>query len=216
LQFRLRPDKLRTQQLIQLRNPTTKQTVFLLGTTHQYHYEDDDYSIWHVKAVVTGTGVDTVFIEMMKDAVDDGRWGEGPVEMPFIAWAAKEAGIAVHGVDSGWNGGWRGRQDRMYAQVQAELPKTKRALIAAGFMHVAQFQRQLEADGFLAVPWSDEEKRAIVDAPVTKTWPPGLEQSLVDAISRARAGQMETDPERQADMKWFIEVREQVLKKIRA
>ena len=39
----------------------------------------------------------------------------------FIAFAAKEAGIKVYGVDSGWDGGWRGRQDRMYEQVKQHL-----------------------------------------------------------------------------------------------
>ncbi len=219
LQFRLRPDKVRTQQLLKLHNKTSDQTVFLLGTTHQYHYEDDDYSIWHVKAVVTGVGADAVFIEMMADAVDapdQSRWGEGPVEMPFIAFAAKEAGLPVFGVDHGWDGGWRGRQDGMYAQVKARLPAYKTALITSGFMHVSQFQRQLEEDGFVVVDWSDDDKRAVVDRDVKKTWPPGLEQALVAAIARAKAGEMSTDPERQADMKWFVEVREMVLKKIRA
>lgn len=216
LQFRIRPDKVRTTQLVQMRNPVNDQRVFLIGTTHQYHYEDDDYSIWHVKALVTGVSADTVFIEMMADAVDNDRWGEGPVEMPFIAYAAKEAGIAVHGVDSGWDGGWQGRQARMYAQVKQHLPESKRAVIAAGFMHTSQYQRQLEEDGWVVVDWSDADKRAIVERDIQKTWPPGLEQALVDAIARAKAGQMETDPERQADMKWFVEVREMVLKKIRA
>lgn len=218
LQFKLRPDKVRTQQLVQLKNPATQQTVFLIGTTHQYHYEDPAYSIWHVKAAVTGLGVDTAFIEMMSDAVAEGRLGEGPVEMPFVATAAKEAGIHVVGVDSGWDGGWRGRQDRMYAQVKARLTgeaPPKRALIASGFMHVSQFQAQLEEDGFVVVAWSDDEKRAVVDRDVEKTWPAGFEVALTDAIARARAGKMDTDPERKADLTWFVEVREQVLKKVR-
>ncbi len=215
LQFKIRPDKVRTQQLLQLKNPTTNQTVYLLGTTHQYHYEDPAYSIWHVKAAVTGLQLDSVFIEMMKDAVDEGRWGEGPVEMPFIAYTAKEAGLHVHGVDSGWDGGWQGRQDRMYQQVKAELPSTKRALIAAGFMHVAQFQRQLEDDGFVVVDWPDDEKRKVTDRDVEKKWPAGLVAGLEAAIARARAGKLDTDPGRAADVGWFVEVREGVLKKIR-
>lgn len=219
LQFKLRPDKVRTQQMVQMRNEQTGQTVFLVGTTHQYHYEDPAYSIWHVKAAVTGLGADTVFIEMMADAVDapnQERWGEGPVEMPFVAFAAKEAGLRVVGVDSGWDGGWQGRQARMYEQVKAVLPTTKRAVITAGFMHVSQFQRQLEEDGFVAVAWGDDDKRAIVDRKIEETWPPGFEQALVRAIERAEAGNLETDPERKADLTWFVDVRQQVLSKVRA
>ena len=214
LQFRLRPDKVRTQQLVQLKHPTTQQVVFLVGTTHQYHYEDSAYSIWHVKAVVTGVDADTVFIEMMRDAVDEGRLGEGPVEMPFVALAAKEAGLRVFGVDSGWDGGWQGRQQRMYEQVKRDLPTSKRALIASGFMHVQQFQRQLEEDGFVVVDWAEDSKRAITDRKVEETWPPGLKEALEAAIARARAGQLDTDPDRAADVEWFIQVRQQILAKM--
>ncbi len=214
IQFRLRPDKVRTQQLVQLRHPTTQQVVFLVGTTHQYHYEDPAYSIWHVKAAVTGLGADTVFIEMMRDAVDAGRWGEGPVEMPFVAYCAKEAGLRVFGVDSGWDGGWQGRQGRMFEQVKRDLPASKRAVITAGFMHVQQFQRQLEEEGFVVVDWSDEAKRAVTDREVSRTWPPGLKEALENAIARARAGQLDTDPDRAADVDWFIQIRQQVLAQI--
>ena len=214
VQFRLRPDKVRTQQLVQLKHPTTQQVVFLVGTTHQYHYEDPAYSIWHVKAAITGVGADTVFIEMMRDAVEAGRLGEGPVEMPFIALAAKEAGMRVFGVDAHWNGGWQGRQSKMYEQVQRDLPTSKRAVITSGFMHVQQFQRQLEGDGFVVVDWSDEAKRAVTDRKVDETWPPGLKAALESAIARAEAGQMDTDPERAADVEWFIKIRRQILARI--
>ena len=214
VQFRLRPERVRTQQLVQLQNPTTQQVVFLVGTTHQYHYEDPAYSIWHLKAAITGVAADTVFIEMMRDAVEEGRLGEGPVEMPFIALVAKEAGLRVFGVDSGWEGGWQGRQTRMYQQVQRDLPTSKRAVIAAGFMHVEQFQTQLEGDGFVVVDWSDEHKSAVCDAPIAQTWPPGLTEALNAAIARAQAGTLDTDPTRAADVDWFISIRQQVLAKM--
>ncbi|MDP2339741.1 MAG: hypothetical protein Q8O67_02185 [Deltaproteobacteria bacterium] len=214
VQFRLRPDKVRTQQLVQLKHPTTQQVVFLVGTTHQYHYEDPAYSIWHVKAAVTGVEADTVFIEMMRDAVDEGRFGEGPVEMPFIALCAKEAGLRVFGVDAHWNGGWQGRQGQMYEQVKRDLPTSKRAVITSGFMHVQQFQRQLEEDGFVVVDWSDDAKRAVTDRKVDETWPVGLKAALEAAIERARAGKMDTDPARPGDVEWFISIRQQILSKI--
>ncbi len=214
--FRLWPDRLRVEQLVKLRHPQTEKTVILLGTTHQYHYEEAAYSIWHVKAVVTGVGADTACIEMMADAVDGGRWGEGPVEMPFIAFAAKEAGLDVVGIDSGWDGGWQGRQARMYEQVKARLalPQTKTALVTSGFMHVSHFQRQFEEDGYVLVPWSDAEKLAITDRAIPHTWPPGLKEALESAIARAKAGEVPTDPDRKADFEWFVKVREMVLRQM--
>ncbi len=216
LQFKLNPSKARVQHLVQLKNSTTGQVVFLAGTTHQYHYDDPAYSIWHVKAIVTGLDVEQVLVETMPDAIAEGRYGDGPVEMPFIALAAKEAGIAVAGMDAGWDGGWRGRQDRMFDNVQREMVGKKRVLITSGFMHVRQFEEQLTAVGFAVVPWSEEERQALFERDVEERWPAGLETALKDAIARAEAGKLDTDPERSADVSWFIEVRRQVLQKMGA
>ena len=212
LQFKLNPEKARVQHLVQLRHPQTGQVVFLAGTTHQYHYEDPAYSIWHVKAIVTGLEVDAVLVEMMPDAIDEGRFGDGPVEMPFIALVAKDAGIDVAGMDSGWDGGWRGRQDRMFQHVQRHLPTHRRLLITSGFMHVRQFEEQLQREGFVVVPWSEAERQQVFERKVDETWPKALAPALRAAIARARAGTMQTDPERSADVTWFIQVREQVLR----
>lgn len=214
LKFKLNISRARVEHLVRLRHPETGQVVFLLGTTHHYHYDDPAYSIWHVKAAVTGLDVDTVFLEMMADAVAEGRLGEGPMEMPFIATAAKEAGITIFGVDSGWDNGWRGRQDRMFAQVQEHLGETKRCLVTAGFMHTRHYQEQFEGIGFVAEKWSDDEKTAVLDRPLPKTWPAGFRDVVEASIARARAGQLDTDPSRAANVDWFIEIREQVLKKV--
>jgi hypothetical protein len=165
-----------------------------------------------VKAIVTGLDVDAVLVEMMPDAIDEGRFGDGPVEMPFIALAAKDAGIVVAGMDAGWDGGWRGRQDRMFEHVQRHLPNHRRVLITSGFMHVRQFEEQLQAHGFVLAPWSEEERQAIFRRPVEEVWPKALAPALRAAIGRARAGTLQTDPERSADMEWFIQVRQQVLR----
>lgn len=212
LQFKLNPEKARVQHLVQLRHPGTGQVVFLAGTTHQYHYEDPAYSIWHVKAIVTGLDVDAVLVEMMPDAIDEGRFGDGPVEMPFIALVAKDAGLDVAGMDSGWDGGWRGRQGRMFQHVQRHLPAHRRLLITSGFMHVRQFEQQLQKEGFVVVPWSEEERQQVFRRVVEQTWPKELAPALRAAISRARAGTLQTDPERSADVTWFIQVRQQVLR----
>jgi hypothetical protein len=214
LQFKINPTKARVQHLVQLQNPVTGQVVFLAGTTHQYHYDDPAYSIWHVKSIVTGLQVEKVLVESMPDAVAEGRYGEGPVEMPFITLAAIEAGIAVAGMDAGWDGGWRGRQDKMFQNVQREMVGHKRVLITSGFMHVRQFEEQLTEAGFQVVPWSEHERQAIFARHVDETWPRGLADALRSAITRAHNGQMQTDPSRSADVTWFIEVRRQVLEKM--
>jgi hypothetical protein len=214
LQFKFSPEKARIQHLLRLRNASTEQVVYLLGTTHQYHYEDDAYSIWHVKAAITGLRPEALFLEMMADAVDGGRLGEGPPEMPFLATLARDERLRLFGVDAGWDGGWQGRQARMFAQVEQHLPKVRSALIAAGFMHVQQFREQLEGVGFVVEPWSDAEKVAIMDEPVAKVLPSGFRAAVVDAVARARRGDFATDPRRRADVAWFIEVREKILARL--
>ena len=215
LQFKLNPGKARIQHLVQLRHPQAGNEVFLVGTTHHYHYQDDSWSVWHLKATVEHLHVDTLMIEMMADAVIDGRVGEGPVEMPFLATLGAEMGLKVVGIDSGWDGGWQGRQARMFEQVQTALPSTKRAIIASGMMHVRPFQDQLTSVGYEVVPWSDDERRAVTDdSTVEKRWPAALAPALRAAIATARAGTLATDPERAADMGWFIQIREEILEKI--
>jgi hypothetical protein len=204
LQFKLRPDRARTQHLARLQHPATGQIVHLLGTTHHHHYKDDAYSIWHVKAAVLGLGVQTVFIEVMPEAVRAGRLGEGPVEMPFVGLAAQEAGLVVHGMDSGWEGGWRGRQDRMFAAIQERLATSGNTLVVSGFMHLRSFQEQLQGEGFAPVPWTEAERNAVFETPVEKTWPRGLRASLEQAIAAARTN---TEP----DQRWFIAIREEIL-----
>jgi len=212
IQFKFAPEKARVQHLVQLRHPESGQVVFLAGTTHQYHYDDPAYSIWHVKAIVTGLDVDAVFVEMMPDAVSEARYGEGPVEMPFITLAAREAGIDVKGIDAGWDGGWRGRQAQMFANAQANMAGRKRVLVTSGFMHVHQFEEQFQSVGFVPVPWPEAERQRLFEREVPHTWPVGLADALREAIARAERGEIETDPKRAADTAWFIQVREQVLK----
>ena len=215
LQFKLNPGKARVEHLVHLRHPTTAQDVFLVGTTHHFHYEDAAWSVWHLKATVEHLQVDTLLIEMMADAIVEGRVGEGPVEMPFFATLGAEMGLKVVGVDSGWEGGWQGRQARMFEQVQAALPSTKRSIIASGMMHVRPFQEQLTAAGFEVQPWSEDERRAVTDdSSFDKSWPKGLAPALRASIVKARSGTMDTDPERAADVGWFVQIREQILTKM--
>lgn len=212
VQFKMNPGKARVQHLVQLKHPQTGQVVFLIGTTHQNHYTDPAYSIWHVKSAVAGLDVDTVMVEMMPDAIAEGRFGDGPVEMPFIALQAKQQGLAVVGMDAGWDKGWRGRQDKMFDNVQQALPTVKRGLIASGFMHVGQFEEQLHGKGFVTVPWSEAERQQVLDRDVTEVWPAGLGTALREAIVRAQQGKMATDPTRAADVDWFISVRQDILR----
>ncbi len=215
LQFKLNPGKARIEHLVHLRHPQTGNEVFLVGTTHHFHYQDDAWSIWHLKAAVEHLHVDTLLIEMMADAVVEGRVGEGPVEMPFFATLGADMGLKVVGVDSGWDGGWQGRQARMFEQVQAALPSTKRALLASGMMHVRPFQEQLTTAGYEVQPWSEDDRRAATDdSSVVKTWPTGLAAALRASIVNARSGTMATDPERAADVGWFVQIREQILDKM--
>ncbi|HEY1097663.1 MAG TPA: hypothetical protein VGF99_02000 [Myxococcota bacterium] len=223
LQFKLDPAKTRIEQLVRLQHPQTGVEVFLVGTTHHYHYDDNGWTVWNLKAVVERVQPDTMLIEMMADAVVDGRVGEGPVEMPFLATLGAERGVHVVGIDSGWDGGWQGRQQRMFEQVQTALSTTtastgttpKRVLLASGMMHLQPFVEQLSGAGFVVQPWSDDERKAVSDdAGIAQVWPKGLAPALRAAIARAKSGTLDTDPQRAADMGWFIQIREQILDKM--
>lgn len=204
LQFRLEPSAARLLHFMKLQGPDG-QEIFLLGTTHENHYRDEAYSIWHLKAAILQTRPDVVLIESMPEAVAAGALGEGPVEMPFVATVAREAGILLVGIDAGWDGGWRGRQERMFQNVQGALLGHRRILLTVGFMHVQSFVDQLQGAGFVAVPFSEEEKRAILDAPVDKRAPAGLQEALETAIAAAPA--RISDP---AELQRFVELRRRV------
>jgi hypothetical protein len=82
-------------------------------------------------------------------------------------------------------------------------------------MHVRPFADQFTAAGYQVVPWSEADRRAVSDdADVEKTWPKGLAGALRSAIERARTGNLDTDPQRAADVSWFIQIREQILTKM--
>ena len=206
LQFRVWPEQARLQHLVLLQHPGTGQELFVLGTTHEHHYRDAAYSVWHLKAALLALRPDTVFIESMPAEVLAGAWGEGPIEMPFVALAAREAGAKVVGIDAGWEGAWRGRQRQMFENLRAGLLPVRRGVVACGFMHVLSFVDQLESEGFVRVPLADRDKEQVLDGPVDRTWPAGMRAALEAAIARA-PGRIQDA----AELERYVALRRQVL-----
>jgi hypothetical protein len=219
--FKLDPGRARTDHLLRLRGPSGERVV-LLGTTHHHLFTHVEFSIWHVKAAFLALAPDALLLEMLPDAAA----GDGPVEMPFLRALAHTRGTPVCGVDATWDGGWRARQDRMFRQaltcLQRTLPTTATtttaatrpptALLVTGYLHTRPFLEQFTAAGYAVEPWTDGEKQALLEHPITPTLPPGyraaLQASLDAALVRAHASGGDEEP-------WDVVVRRRVLERVR-
>lgn len=68
--------------------------VFVLGTIHGRHLTTPAYSLAHLLAVVANMAPDLLLVESRPEELARGRWGDGPIEMPFAAcghapWGSK-------------------------------------------------------------------------------------------------------------------------------
>jgi hypothetical protein len=208
--FKLNPGQARTEHLVRLRG-VDGQIVVLVGTTHHHLFSNEDFSIWHLKAVFLGLDVDTVLLEVLPGAAP----GDGPVEMPFLRALAGQRGTPVCAIDAPWEGGWRVRQARMFERALGCLrasssPTPRTAFVVTGYLHTRPFVEQFRGAGYVVEPWSDEEKQALLARPVPRVLPPGyraaLEASLAVGVARAAAAG--------GDEPWDVTVRRRILERV--
>jgi hypothetical protein len=126
-------------------------------------------------------------VEIRPEAVRGGHWGEGPIEMPFCALVARNAGITTFGMDD-WSDKMERREDRMVQNITEQIAGAKRVLVMTGYSHIAGFVHRLQKKGYVLQDWSKAERKKLLRRPVDKRCPPELRQAYADAIRRAQAG----------------------------
>jgi len=211
LGLKTRVDVTRGFLLLRLVHPATGQDLFLLGTTHHRLFFDGDYSLWHVKAALQCLDVDAALVEVLPEDLAAGREADGPVEMPFVIGVARARGLAVHGIDARWNDGWRARQDRMFASLQAAVVGVRAAVVVCGYLHLRAFREQLLGAGFRDASWGPADAEACFAGDVARTLPRGFRAAVQASLDRARQGRAGHEPFAGAGTDWFVDVRQRVL-----
>ena len=184
-QFVIAPEVAKTAHMVRLRN-AERQALTVIGTVHYRHIETTSYPLWELKAILATLKPTMVFVEERPESIAAGAWGEGPVEMPFCAFVAKEMGIAVRGMDD-WSQDFSTREDKMVVNVLDHLPATGDAVVMTGSSHVPGFTARLTRRGFVLDEWSEDERRTALKTTVEHTYPPGLLAAYLTAIELAEA-----------------------------
>jgi hypothetical protein len=169
-------------------------TVTLLGTLHGGHLDTPAYGLPHLKAALVHLAPDRVLVEQRPDELARGRWGDGPLEMPFVALWARHLALAVDGID--W---WRPRgdtarrtdaerDDRLFQNLVERLPPAGTALVVVGFSHVPELAERLTAAGFVPVAMTSEAKAALFEPdPGPLAFPPGMAAAIRQRIDDTEA-----------------------------
>ncbi|MCP4498399.1 MAG: hypothetical protein GY822_00330 [Deltaproteobacteria bacterium] len=163
LMYRVAPEAARNHNFIRLHHEAHGE-VLLLGTTHMRHFTSTDFGLQHLEAILENTKPSQAFVEMQQEEVERGFYGDGPVEMPFIALRSIELGIAVKGFDwwmekkSDANRTGKKRGEHMFDRLRLTLPKEGRSLVFLGYAQVADLKKRLLGIGFVEKTFTDDEK----------------------------------------------------------
>jgi len=174
----------------------TKESVdlHLLGTIHGKHLSTEDYSLAHLKAAIVHLNPKILLVEARPEEMARGRWGDGPVEMPFAALTAKASGIHVDGID--W---WElktdklrrtddERDDKIFANLIERLPTTGKVLVLVGFSHVPELAKRLVEAGFREERIDAEEKVELFELlDESFAYPAGMGDAIRQRIKDAEA-----------------------------
>jgi len=168
--------------------------VTLIGTIHGRHLSTPEYGLAHLKAALVHLKPALVLVEARPDEVARGRWGDGPIEMPFVALWARALSLPVDGIDW-WTprgpGGRRTddeRDDRIFRNLQGRLPAAGAVLVTVGYSHVPEQVARLIAAGFVTVPLDDADKQALftpLDEPFA--YPAGMAAAIRQRIADCEA-----------------------------
>ncbi|PCJ18611.1 MAG: hypothetical protein COB02_10760 [Candidatus Cloacimonadota bacterium] len=204
LDFKLFPSGAKLRYFKKLVNKKN-QTVYLLGTAHYMHIANKDYSFWHIKAVIKSLSPDLLLVEIRDSALSKGRWGEGPIEMPFAALVAKNNKIIVHGMDD-WSDQFTIRENNMVKNSLDKIDVSKKTLILTGFSHISGFLKRFEKSGFQEQHFSSKNKKSIFKKTVNKKFPLKLSEELNKMIHLVKEGQTRYNDNWAKKRKLFIKL----------
>lgn len=187
--YRIAPGYARDANFVRLQKGPVD--VYLLGTIHGRHLTTEEYSLAHLKAAITRLEPDFVLVEARPEEIARGRWGDGPIEMPFSALTARAAGITVDGIDWWQLSETEGRStdderdDRIYEHLKSKLPVKGVVLVLIGFSHIPELVDRLEDDGFEESDFDKTQLFELVDEPFA--YPAGMSAAISQRIADAEA-----------------------------
>ena len=163
--FKWMPRYGRDEHLLRYRDAGGSE-VYLLGTIHTSHLDTEEYSLWHLAALIEHLRPAQLLVESRPEEIDQGNPCDGPIEMGFATLFAQSLGIDSRGMDYWRKGSTLGRSDdtrdnEMFARTKPLLHRPGTTLILTGFSHVPEFARRLEADGYRPAPQESGSKTAL-------------------------------------------------------
>ena len=154
-EFKITPAFAKHSHFVRLKNRAKGQTIYLLGTIHEGHFErGSGYPYEELRSVLQFVKPDLLLVEIRPESLERGKWGEGPPEMPYAMAVAQEAGIRVAGMDF-WRADYHPmrnfdeREDRMTELISEAAMTKKVTLVFTGYSHVAGIRHRLAAADFL-------------------------------------------------------------------
>jgi len=227
MQFRVMPSSARNGHFSRLVHQDLGD-VYLVGTTHLRHYSSSSYGLRHLDALLQNAGADVVFVEARQEEVARGFYGDGPVEMPYIALRAKELQLQVRGYD--WwvektseakaTGKTREQHmlDRLLAGLRETSPTHRKALVFIGYASFDRLRSRLQEQGFETGALDDDTKDKWFTPTAAEDafrFPAGM----ADAVQR-RVSLLEERQKTAIDLKWkkdlerVIQRRKELLKHV--
>jgi hypothetical protein len=162
--------------------------IAILGTIHYDHVGSGAYPLADLRAVIQNLRPDLLLVEIRPESIARGKYGEGPIEMPFAALTALEAGIGVDGMDAVAQT-FEEREDEMVRHLLEKVATRPSVLVLTGYSHVRGFLRRLKAAGYRERAFPNAEKRdSMTQAPGPLVVPPMFETAIRESAREAREG----------------------------
>lgn len=128
--------------------------VLFLGTVHDMHFNFEEYSFYHLKAVLQNYKPDVLLVESRQSELELGNYADGPIEMFYLSMIARNMKIPVFGVD--WydhNSHKPGttnklRDEHIFNNVENYVQGFRKPLVIIGATHLLVGDRILKNKGF--------------------------------------------------------------------
>ena len=187
LMFRVAPNLAKVRHIVAFQDGAQEKEIIIVGTVHYLHLKCRQYPLWDLKSVIYSVQPDLVLVEMRSSSIHSGDLGEGPIEMPFCMFVAREIGIEVRGIDD-WCTAPSRREDNICANLISEAACAHRTLVFVGYSHVYGLVRRLLARGYRKMQLSRKSMYGLLKKPVAHSFPNGLAGAYRAAAEAAMNG----------------------------
>lgn len=151
--------------LVLLKNEDNEQSIYILGTIHEYHFKKIlRYSYLDIKNVIDNVDPDLILLEVDQEVFDKFGVIKSPIEMVPLWCYAVEKGIPVKGVDwfnfSENSRSWttdQERDDNIFKNVVKSIDNESRVLIIVGSVHRIEQTKRFKKLGYKQKDVKDKE-----------------------------------------------------------